>query len=430
MSRNTLRDRIMANFSKSLDVYINEYPVGVVRQDDEGGFEFSYHSGYSSTPLSLSMPVTNQTYKRKVVLPYLMGLLPDRPEQRKALADRYDVAANNPIALLNHIGLDCPGAVRFIPSMGVDTFEQPASDYVALSRKRIGAELDRIKSDDQASWQLPKEHWSLGGTQSKIALACFDDSWFRCEGDAATTHIIKPGIGRLHHEALNECICQNIALACGLPAAKASFEVFDGVPALVSRRFDREIEGPRKVLRLHQEDLCQALSIDPGNKYASEGGPNSSSILRLLDKHANSLENKIAFTLQLFFNYLIGAPDAHGKNYSVLLDGKDVSFAPLYDCASALAYDGDEVDLRSAMAIGGERRFFHLEKDNLLQYAEQARLSDDICLQLMRDLAGNILEELDRVFARFDGFEGAQELACRMKPRIARNCKSVIRNLK
>lgn len=420
----------MTDFSKSLDIYINENPVGVARQDDGGGYEFSYHSGYDSTPLSLSMPVSNQTYKRKVVIPYLMGLLPDRKEQRKALAERYDVAANNPIALLNYIGLDCPGAVRFIPSTEANTIEASASDYVPLSREEIGAELERMRSDEQASWQLPKEHWSLGGTQSKIALACFDGCWFRCEGDAATTHIIKPGIGRLKHEALNECICQNIALACGLPAAETNFEVFADVPALVSKRFDRRIEGSKQVLRLHQEDFCQALSIDPEDKYSSDGGPNPSSILGLLDKHENSLENKIAFTLQLFFNYLIGAPDAHGKNYSVLLDGKDVSLAPLYDCASALAYDGDEVDYRGAMAIGGERRFFRLEKANLVKYAEQAQLSDDVCLQLMRNLAENILAELDQVFIRFEGFEGALELAERMKPEIAHNCKNMIQKLR
>lgn len=197
-----------------------------------------------------------------------------------------------------------------------------------------------MKLDEQASWQLPREHWSLGGTQSKIALACFDGQWFRCEGDAATTHIVKPGIGRLQHEALNECICQNIAIASGVLAAKAGFTVFDGVPALVSERFDRVIMEPKRVRRLHQEDFCQALSINPENKYTSEGGPNPSSILNLLDK-------------------------------------QDVRLAPLYDCASAFAYDGDEVDYRSAMAIGENRNFFQLEKPNIIKYAEQAHLSDE-----------------------------------------------------
>lgn len=197
----------------------------------------------------------------------------------------------------------------------------------------------------------------------------------------------------------------------------------------MSERFDRQIEGPEKVRRLHQEDFCQALSIDPGNKYSFEGGPNPSSILALLDKGANALENKISFTAQLFFNYLIGAPDAHGKNYSVLLSADDVELAPLYDCASALAYDGDEVSYKAAMAIGGERRFFHLDKSNVRDYAKHANLSNEFCLRLMRSLAENILDELDGVFAEFDDVEGAQELAARMKPNVARNCREAIRSL-
>lgn len=418
----------MAEYSKSLVVEIGGNPIGVVRQDDNGRFEFAYNGDYDSTPLSLSMPIANVVYRHEVVLPYLMGLFPDNQDQRRALAGQYDVSPNNPIALLNHIGLDCPGAVRFFPPDAAETAAS-AGGYVPLSREEVGAELRRIKSNEQASWQLPSEHWSLGGTQSKIALAYFDGRWFRCEGDAATTHIIKPGIARLHYEALNECICQNVADACGLPASKASYEVFGNVSALVSERFDRRIEGPRMVRRLHQEDFCQALGIDPANKYSYEGGPNPSSILALLGKNANMLENKISFTAQLFFNYLIGSPDAHGKNYSVLLNAGDVELAPLYDCASALAYDGDEVSYKAAMAIGGERRFFHLEKSNVRGYAKQASLSDEICMRLMRSLAENIMDELDGVFARFDGVKGAQELAVRMKPNIVRNCHEILRNL-
>lgn len=419
----------MANYYKSLVAYISEIPAGVVRQDDNGQFEFTYYDDYDSTPLSLSMPVTNDTYKSNVVLPYLMGLLPDAREQREALANRHDIPPNNPVALLNVIGLDCPGAVSFIPFVGREGRASDIDEYVPLSPEDIGSDLRRIGANENASWQLPAEHWSLGGTQSKIALARFEGRWYRCEGDAATTHIIKPGIKRLHYEALNECVCQNIAIACGLPASKTDYARFGGMSALVSERFDRVIEAPGKVRRLHQEDLCQALSIHPDNKYPNEGGPSPSSILHLLAGHENGQENIIAFTLQLFFNYLIGAPDAHGKNYSVLLDGKDVKLAPLYDCASALAYDGDEVTMRAAMAIGGERRFFKLGKRNVLKYAEQARLSNALCLQLMLGLAENIQQELDGAFAQFEEFEGIRELAMRMKPNITRNCRNVIHNL-
>lgn len=419
----------MGNFSKSLDVHIGKEHIGVVSQDDKGKLRFSYNEDYASTPLSLSMPVANEVYKHKVVYSYLMGLLPDSVERRQALADVHNVSPNNPVALLNFVGFDCPGAVRFYPQGEVGPASRTDSRYVPVSIDEIGAELTRIKSGKQASWQLPEEHWSLGGSQTKIALACFGDQWFRCEGDAATTHIIKPGIEWLQYEALNECICQNIATRCGVPASKTSYEVFDGVPALVSGRFDREVEGFQSVRRLHQEDFCQALGIEPDKKYAIAGGPGTGDILLLLSRNANALENIIAFTAQLFFNYLIGAPDAHGKNYSILLDGKNVDLAPLYDCASALAYDGDEIKFKTAMAMGGERKLFHLRKDDVRMYAEQADMSEKFCCRLLNDLAESVLEVIDETFAQFGVFEGARELEERMKPRIVQNCQGILRAL-
>lgn len=419
----------MGDFSKSLDVYIDKEHIGVVSQDDRGKVRFSYNDDYDSTPLSLSMPVANEVYGHKVVYPYLMGLLPDSAEQRQALANDHNVSPNNPVALLNFVGFDCPGAVRFFPQSEAEPVPRIDGRYVPVSTEEIGAELAKIKSGKQASWQLPEEHWSLGGSQTKIALACFDGQWFRCEGDAATTHIIKPGIEWLQYEALNECICQNIATRCGVPASMTGYEVFNGVPALISGRFDRVVEGLQSVRRLHQEDFCQALGVEPDKKYAIAGGPGTGSILSLLGRSANALENKIAFTAQLFFNYLIGAPDAHGKNYSVLLEGKNVDLAPLYDCASALAYDGDAIKFKTAMTIGGERRLFHLGKGNVRRYAEQADMSERFCFQLLGDLATSILEALDEVFAQFDAFEGAQELEGRMKPRIIENCQGILRML-
>ena len=48
-------------------------------------------------------------------------------------------------------------------------------------------------------------------------------------------------------------------------------------------------------------------------------------------------------------------PDAHAKNYSLLLDGSDVHLAPLYDVISFLPYaQRDLLDLRTAMAFGSD----------------------------------------------------------------------------
>ena len=66
--------------------------------------------------------------------------------------------------------------------------------------------------------------------------------------------------------------------------------------------------------------------------------------------------------LYLFFNYLIGATDAHAKNHALLHVGRDdVRLAPLYDVASMAPYRSlaptQRKPLRAALSIGGENRF-------------------------------------------------------------------------
>ena len=87
--------------------------AGTLRQDEHGLCSFVYAPTYRGAPLSLTMPLSNRTYGHNIVRPFLFGLLPDSQEQRRAIAAEHDVASNNPVALLCHIGLDCAGAVQF-----------------------------------------------------------------------------------------------------------------------------------------------------------------------------------------------------------------------------------------------------------------------------------------------------------------------------
>ena len=94
-----------------LCVLICEKIAGVLSQDERGIMSYRYSKEYSGPPLSASMPISNRTYGQNVVRPYLFGLLPDSEDQRRAIAYEFDCKPNNPVAMLSHIGLDCPGAV-------------------------------------------------------------------------------------------------------------------------------------------------------------------------------------------------------------------------------------------------------------------------------------------------------------------------------
>lgn len=84
-----------------------------------GRHSFTYVAAYADEPdataLSLSMPVAAAEHPPSRIRPYLAGLLPDSEEVRSRWATRFEVSAQNPFALLEHMGLDCAGAVQFIP---------------------------------------------------------------------------------------------------------------------------------------------------------------------------------------------------------------------------------------------------------------------------------------------------------------------------
>jgi len=71
----------------------------------------------------------------------------------------------------------------------------------------------------------------------------------------------------------NEYYCLKLAEAFGLPVNQANMQCFGRTRALVIERFDRRWTPTGRLLRLPQEDCCQALSVAPTRKYQSDGGP-------------------------------------------------------------------------------------------------------------------------------------------------------------
>ncbi len=415
---------------------IEGVPAGLLWQDAAGLVFFRYADGYQGVPLSLSMPITNRTYGQKVVSPYLFGLLPDREEQRRAITQEYGGRPNNAVTLLAHIGMDCPGAVQFCPadeqSLTV-ALTRPGS-YEPLSEHEVAQRLKALRLNADDSWLAEGEHWSLGGNQGKFALALRDGDWCSCQGSAATTHIFKNGVAGYKLQALNEYVCMRTAAECGINVAHVSYRHFEDEPALIVERYDRA-EEDGLVVRRHYEDLCQSLSVMPGMKYTADGGPSTYDVLKLLASTGkNASKNLEAFTWQLFFNCLIGAPDAHAKNYSLRLSSQgSASLAPMYDVASALAYEGMTRTGRLAMAVGGENRFGRVGSGAIGRYAtgdsdavrasmEAAGLDVAACTDIMGRLAERVPRGMERVFEQDAHIPGMDELRKHLLQPVVRNC--------
>lgn len=416
---------------RELEVYIAGTRAGTLTQDDTGARSFSYEPTYDGPPLSLSMPVANRTYRTRVVDAYLLGLLPDDEHVRREAGRRFGVSGNNPFALLSHMGLDCPGAVQFCPRGMEGAIGRP-EELVPLTEEDVARRLSPSSGRQEDTWFREAEHWSLGGNQSKFALRLIGESWYECRGAAATTHILKPGIEGMRLEALDEYLTMRIARMCGLPSERVSYQEFCGVPAIVATRYDRR-ETPAGIARIHQEDLCQALSVTPSKKYAEDGGPSTPNVLHVLQATTSPQESARTFAAMLFFNYLVGAPDAHAKNYSLLhLSARRCVVAPLYDVASGLPYEmSGNRPLRMAMSIGGENRLGFVGREHVTRFASLAQIETEECVNLMANLCERIVTSSTRVVEETSrrGFSGVDELAERLLPRLESSCRHTLQRL-
>ncbi|MGN0073441.1 MAG: HipA domain-containing protein [Coriobacteriales bacterium] len=434
----------MTSAASELDLYIAGALCGVLSEDRDGKVSFEYDPSYSGAPLSLSMPVGIERFGDRVVRPFLMGLLPDEAGTRSAIGARYGVSGNNPFRLLGVLGSDCPGAVQVCPSGTEPPPQDDPSCLVALSEDEIGQRLAAIREDAAVAWLGgdPSEgHWSLGGCQAKLALRRERGRWHECAGAAATTHILKPGVTGMSGQAFVEFLSMKAASKIGLPCAAVEYSRFGDEQAVVIERYDRLRDHRGLVVRLHQEDLCQALGVSPEAKYADQGGPNSPRILELLKATGlDARENVYRFILYTFFNYLIGATDAHAKNHSLLLTAQGARLAPLYDVASIAPYrsllPSKRRPLRAALSIGGENRFGMVGAGNIESMVRNSGLEE---LGLGSDLLKRRMEAMARVVpgalaeaageARLQGIEGVDGIASKMLDEIEANCRRTLERL-
>ncbi|MBI1759791.1 MAG: type II toxin-antitoxin system HipA family toxin [Actinobacteria bacterium] len=329
------------------------------------------------------MPKMALHHSNKVVRPFLAGLLPENPEVLRRWGRRYDVSPSNPFALLEHVGDDVAGAAQFVIPDRVDDALQPGSvepvDAAYIADRLATLRLDRTAWEPDQG----RGRFSLAGQQAKFALYRGPDgSWGLPDGRKATTHILKPAVPGLDDHDINEHLCLEAAGHLGILTARSRIEEFHGQRTFVVQRYDRDVLDDGSVERIHQEDMCQALSVRPEGKYEDEGGPSARKIIELLrgvqtvDQARDSVER---FTKALIYNWVIAGPDAHAKNYSVLLDTDQVRLAPLYDVSSVLSYPQQYrlPGVELAMSIAGERHPTLITGQHWTEFARRNRLDAD-----------------------------------------------------
>ena len=417
--------------AKRLAVLLYGNVIGHLEREDTALPTFTYTAEYAAqgqAPLSARLPIATDPYQPRRVEPYLRGLLPEDPTTLQQWAEELDVHADDVFAMLAEMGWDCPGAVQFCPEDAVETLLSRAGEYHPVSDGDIAERLVRLQTQP-AAWTMPDEHWSLGGQQEKIALARLEGSWFEAHGSAATTHILKPGIKILLHQALVEHVTMQAAKRAGLTVATTTMLQFEDQWAIVVERFDRVATGER-VLRLHQEDFCQALGRLPGAKYESRGGPAMSDMAKLIRRDMTSPDDDAqALADFVAVNLIAGAPDGHSKNISLLVAPNGRRWvAPLYDLATGLTYDR-EVERTVAVSIGGERAFSRIRRK---QWEKAARILDigpSVLLLRVANLAEAFPQAFQDALDEMTDIPGADQVAERTLPALEQHCGRLLDQL-
>ena len=166
---------------------------------------------------------------------------------------------------------------------------------------------------------------SVAAVQAKTALLHRDGRWWRPSGATPTTHLLKPQIGRwsrdmhLRNSVENEYLCLKLLEAFELPVAQVEMVTFGTQKVLVVERFDRRRTRDNRIIRLHQEDVCQALACPPSRKSQSDGGPGIVAVVDRLRGSDEAVKDRTAFFKANVLFWLMGASDGHGKNFSLAL---------------------------------------------------------------------------------------------------------------
>lgn len=409
-----------------LNVFINNRLVGRLEKEPGGAIAFQYDADWLDWEhrfaVSLSLPLRKSAYRGEPVVAVFDNLLPDNVNVRRRVAERTGAVGIDAYSLLEQIGRDCVGAMQFLPDNVT-----PDPKQAIQGEPVTDAEIEKMLANlGGTPLGIDPEHEfriSVAGAQEKTALLFHEGQWLRPVGTTPTTHILKPQIGEIPTafgmidmaaSVDNEHYCLKLLEAFGLPVNKTQIVTFGARRVLVVERFDRQWLPDGRLLRLPQEDCCQALGVPPSRKYqANAGGPSGPSVvdivslLRASDEPARDQAD--FFKAQIIF-WLIGATDGHAKNFSIFLrPGGGFELTPFYDVLTAQpAFDARQIPhakYKLAMSVGQNRKYRILDivGRHFVQTGKEAGLGPSIMRQVIADVLEKAESAADDALSQMPG---------------------------
>jgi len=397
--------------SSDLNVYLRDEKAGRLWLDEGRRFSFQYdpewlNSG-GAVPLSLRLPLQTEIFEDDLARPFFANLLPES-DLRRMIARKLGLSEQNDFALLEAVGGECAGAVSLLPD---DVQPTGAGSYRALDDDELNALIVELPTRPMLAGE-EGIRLSLAGAQNKLPVY-FDGDRISLPLDSApSSHILKPPIAQYRDSVENEYFCMKLAERVGLPVPTVTI-LHKQQSLYLIERYDRKRTPDDGLLRVHQEDFCQAMGIPPDQKYEKEGGPTLEQCFALLrDNSVTPVADMKALLNWVVFNYLIGNADAHGKNISLLLSEQGPVLAPFYDLMSTAVYP--HLAERLAMRIGGEDRSKWVIERRWQQFSDDIAVSFKMVRQTLIQMKEMVGEESGELAKEFHAEYGESEVIDRI----------------
>jgi serine/threonine-protein kinase HipA len=359
----------------TLDVRLDGFsaPIAKLTRQISGDVMFAYtidHLGLPDPlPLSLSLPLQETAYGDVAARSFFGNLLQERDQPLKDVMERHGIGSTDLVGLLFHLGADCAGAVSILPEGSAPT-KVPGNlqtDYDVLSREELEALVRALYLRTALPNQL-RDPSPLAGMQSKISILMLGNDSFALPKPgtgAPTTHVMKVPDRDHLDDPEQEAFSLQMSGQCGILTVPSVKLEFSGIPALVTYRFDRGYDAQGQVIRLHQEDFAQALSLPPSLKYQRSGITgrrfDAQAIGGLLNETANPDIARLFMLNLTLFDLLIGNVDGHAKNHALLYSGGTrPEIAPRYDVLPTRL--DDELTEKLSYDIGSAQTLQEIDK--------------------------------------------------------------------
>lgn len=416
--------------TRQLSVWLFGTQIGTLSQID-GRLSFSYVSDWLNTsnsiPLSQSLPLQAEAFDDRATRPFFAGLLPEG-DKRKLIAQTLHVSRQNDFALLDGIGGECAGAVTLL-----EPGQMPqAQDNRGLVRWLDEVELLRLLDEMPKRPMLAGEEGlrlSLAGAQDKLPVVAEGNRIGLPLFNSPSSHILKPAIVGVEGSVFNEGFCLALANALKLDTVKAEIRRINDRQYLLVERYDRQVTADGRLMRLHQEDFCQALAVAPEYKYQNEGGPDLSQSFELVRRATRPNAPQILKLLDfVIFNAMVGNHDAHGKNFSLLYTTQGIVLAPCYDVLSTAVYPN--LTDKMAMKIGSTYRFTEVHLRHWERFATEAGLSPAQVKKRVLNIAQRLPDLAAKTSVIFEAEGNSHTILDKIMKLIEQRCERTIRSLK